>query len=70
MKIHIEIEADSCPYWNYDDHTQNHSCCDCTCIYEGNNIDNSHFGVMIDKDRYCTLGCKINAKMVESIKEH
>lgn len=69
MDIQITIQTEECPYWNYDTHTRTHTCCDCTCVFEGNNINNSKFGVMVGQDRYCTLECKIHAEMVEATKQ-
>ena len=69
MKIYLEIDAEECPYWNYNGHTPTHTCNDCECIYEGNNIKNSHSGLMVGLDRYCTLHSNIRAKMVEVVNE-
>lgn len=70
MKIHIAVEADDCPYWDYASHTPSHTCGSCECLWEGNNIHNVHLGVMIGKDRYCLLGSKIYPKILESIEQN
>ena len=68
MKINITVEAEPCPYWDYDTHTRGHTCGSCECFWEGNTIDNAKYGVMVDGDRYCMLGVKLYSKIVESIE--
>ena len=68
MKITLEIEAEICPYWNYEKHTYEHSCHACHCALYGNTLRNAEHGVMIDKDRYCTLNADIYADMIEAIR--
>lgn len=68
MKIHITVEAEECTYWDYENHKPGHTCGSCECLWEGNNIDNAKFGIMIDGDRYCTMGCPIYAEMVKSLE--
>ena len=67
--IDISVEAEKCPYWNYETHECGHTCGSCDCFWEGNNIRNVHYGVMIGPDRYCLLGSKIYPKILESVKE-
>lgn len=69
MKINITVEAEECPYWNYETHTPGHTCGSCDCFWEGNTIHNVHYGVMVGKDRYCLLDCKVYPKILESVKE-
>ena len=67
--IHLIIKAEKCPYWNFDDHTYCHTCRDCSCLWEGNNIRNAYFGVMIDGDRYCLLDCNVYGEIIKSLKK-
>lgn len=67
--IHLVIKAEECPYWDYDNQTYRHTCRDCRCLWEGNNIQNAQFGVMIDDNRYCTLDCNIYGEIIKSLKK-
>lgn len=42
-----------CSYWNYENHTCNHTCGGCDDLNEDNRRTSS--GILIDKDRYCRL---------------
>ena len=67
--IHLVIKAEECPYWNYDNQTYHHTCRDCSCLWEGNNIRNAQCGIMIGKDRYCTLDCNVYAEILKSLNK-
>ena len=65
-KVKLEVELESCPYWNTHTHSPTHTCNGCTCFTDGNSVQNSELGVMVGKDRYCTIGASINAALVEA----
>jgi hypothetical protein len=69
VKIHIAVEAEECIYWDYNNHKPSHTCGSCECLWEGNNIDNAKMGVMINGDRYCTMGCPIYAEIIKSLED-
>mgnify|MGYP003293568488 CR=1 FL=1 len=68
MNINLTVKAEECPYWNYDTHTCSHTCGSCTCMTEGNNMKNIRdSGVKIGKDRYCLIGCNVDAELLKRI---
>lgn len=66
-KVHVTINAEPCPYWDYSEHKARHSCQSCTSDRIGNNIDNADYGVMINGDKYCTIGANVKADIVDAI---
>lgn len=69
MKINLEIEFEKCIYWDYENHTCEHSCHTCFCHLFGNTLRTSEYGVMVGRDRYCTLNAGVHACMIEEIKK-
>ena len=68
MKVNLQIDVKECLYWNYENHTCIHTCGGCMSLErEGNNIENIKCGVLIDKDRYCTLDVDIYAEMLKEL---
>lgn len=68
-EINLVIKAEECPYWNYENQTCPHTCRDCHCLREGNNINNAEFGVMIDGNRYCTLSCDVYGEIIKTLNK-
>lgn len=67
LKVTFTVEVEKCPYWNFENHTRSHDCNSCNCVIEGNNIENAKCGVMIGRDRYCTIGVDVYAELVETL---
>ena len=64
IHINLVVEAEECPYWNYDDHACRHTCQSCRCMEEGNNLENSEYGIRVGSDRYCTLHSNVHGELV------
>ena len=70
VKVQFTVEVEKCCYWDFENHKTMHDCGSCWCRTEGNNIENAKSGVMIGKDRYCTLGVNVYAEIVEALKNY
>ena len=68
MKIQIEVNAQKCPYWNYENQTCTHTCGGCEDLPKGNTIDTVQCGVMVDGNRYCMIGVDIYGKILEKVE--
>ena len=69
MKIHMVVDAEECPYWDYSNHTCRHTCNSCRCMEEGNTLDGvREGGLRIGDDRYCTLFSKVDASILSNVK--
>lgn len=69
MKVNLILDLPECPYWNYEDHTRTHDCHSCHCASEGNNAYNVRCGVMVGKDRYCTLDYNIESEILKEVEK-
>lgn len=69
MKVCIEIEPDPCIHWDYDKGEANYTCLPCSCLKNGNNLHNIHYGLMVDGNRYCMLHHNISTAMIEPVAE-
>lgn len=67
MKIQLEVQAEKCPYWNYENQTCRHTCKGCEELPKGNTIETIQCGVMIDGNRYCMLDVDIYGEILKSV---
>ena len=67
VTISVSVKAERCPYWDFQNHTRDHDCNSCYCATDGNNIENAKCGIMINGDRYCTIGADIYAEIIKEI---
>lgn len=72
IKVGLDIEVEKCPYWNYGTHSETcNSCHGCDCDTNGNTVYNIRNGVMINRDRYCTIDSGVYAKFQKELtNEH
>ena len=68
-EINLVIKAKECPYWDYENQTDGHTCSSCNCLWEGNNINNAQLGVMINGNRYCTLSCDVYGEIIKALNK-
>lgn len=65
LRIILEMEAERCPYWDYDMHLVVYTCSPCNNLNRKDDIENLRHCVLINGDRYCTLNGKIEAALIE-----
>ena len=72
-KITVEVEFEKCPYWDYEKHDlmpiTGDDCRGCTCRTNGNTVGNLSYGMMIGKDRWCTVDRDLGVNVKEASKE-
>ena len=67
MKIHLVVETEKCPYWNYENQTNRHTCKGCEELKNGNTIDTVQCGIMFDGNRYCMLDVNVYGEILKQV---